>query len=228
MFGGSLNRNGITYGGWTLCEPISRGADVLSVGIGGDITFDVKVARKHKANVRCFDPTISQKDFEKMVTRYGASEGKLRFLPFGLGGINAVLPFYRMQNRTFRGSLTATPNLKGYDKTPYLHAPILRMPNLISLVQPFAPEIVKLDIEGAEWGLFAETDAEMRRWLARGPVRQIAIEFHDRYLPGRAEKRAARHRVVQLLKRCGFHKRHQTPKSGEEVLFVRTRAVGAC
>ena len=34
-------------------EPISRGADVLSAGIGGDITFDLQLAREHDAIVRC-------------------------------------------------------------------------------------------------------------------------------------------------------------------------------
>ena len=42
--GGTLLRGRVVYGGWTLCEPISRGADVLSAGIGGDITFDLQLA----------------------------------------------------------------------------------------------------------------------------------------------------------------------------------------
>ena len=36
-----------------------------------------------------------------------------------------------------------------------------------------------------------------------------------------------RHSVVQVLRQCGFRKRHRS-RSGEEVLFVRTRAVEAC
>ena len=114
-------------------------------------------------------------------------------MPFGLGGVNYVLNFYIQQNRTYTpgASLSSTPGLRGYDPRPFVRAPILRMPNLIGLVQPFAPEIVKLDIEGAEWGLFAPEDTEMRRWLAQGSAQQIAIEFHDRFING-ATRRTAR------------------------------------
>jgi hypothetical protein len=229
--GGTLLRGRVVYGGWTLCEPISRGADVLSAGIGGDITFDLQLAREHDANVRCFDPTIAQKDFDRLLKRFGAAPEvarRLKFMPFGLGGVNYVLNFYIQQNRTYTpgASLSSTPGLRGYDPRPFVRAPILRMPNLIGLVQPFAPEIVKLDIEGAEWGLFAPEDTEMRRWLAQGSAQQIAIEFHDRFING-ATRRTARHNVVQMLRQCGFHMRHRS-RSAEEVLFVRTRAVEAC
>ena len=84
--GGTLKGAKGVYGGWTLCEPISRGADVLSAGIGGDITFDLQLVRKLDANVRCFDPTIAQQDFDRLLKRFGATPEvarRLKFMPFG-------------------------------------------------------------------------------------------------------------------------------------------------
>lgn len=97
---------------------------------------------------------------------------------------------------------------------------------LLTLIEPLQPEIVKVDIEGAEWELFNQTDTQMRDWLAKGPTKQLAIEFHDRFLP-KASQHTARQAVVQMLKRCGFHHRHTSP-SGEENLFVRAHSVASC
>lgn len=229
MYGGSVRPppQG-AYGGWTFCKFGPERPTVISVGIGGDVSFDAAVAREHGATVFCFDPTISRAQFAAAVGRQNLASpvrDRLTFFPFGLGGQNDVLEFYRSLNPKIR-SLSSTPGNVGFDPKPYLRAPILRIHPMLALFRPLQPTVLKIDIEGAEWSLFQESDTEMRNWLATSAVSQIAIEFHDRMLVD-TRRRVARRAVVRVLARCGFAKRHQS-KSLEEVLFVRTQVVPSC
>ena len=227
---GSYGGRADGYGAWTLCsELLSASTTIVSVGIGSDVSFDLALAHNHGATVHCFDPTIDRQHFERIVAQKMPSpevRARLTFWPFGLGGTNDVINFYRSKDRRI-ASLVSTPGVTGYEPKSFLRAPILRMQSLLGLILPHHPEVVKMDIEGAEWALFNQSDVEMRTWLARTSVNQLAIEFHDRFLGRGTRRGAARHHVVQLLQRCGFVKRH-TSNNGQEVLFVRIRAVLAC
>ncbi len=91
------------------------------------------------------------------------------------------------------------------------------MPQLLSVAGLERVDVLKADIEGAEWSVFNRSDVEMRRWLATSRVSQLMLEFHDRFGGGGAQRR-----VVSFLASCGFTKRHE--KRREDTLFVRTRA----
>ena len=140
------------------------------------------------------------------------------------------------------GSLTTNPHLAGYQTSPTLRAPILRLQTLYKLSDVPRVDVLKIDIEGAEWLIFDAHNAELRSVLRRAPPEQIAIEFHDRFLPAAdasahtssraaaaAARAAARHSIVQLLAYCGFVQRHASA-TAEEVLFVRDprRSLALC
>ena len=208
------------YGSWYMCtEGLGPGSGVLSVGIGGDISFDLALVRRFGASVRCFDPTISEADFEQLLGNASATaeeRARVRFYPFGLAARNSVIPFYRSTNPIVH-SLVSEPGLRGYAPAVYLRAPTLRLPQLLSVAGLERVDVLKADIEGAEWSVFNRSDVEMRRWLATSRVSQLMLEFHDRFGGGGAQRR-----VVSFLQSCGFTKRHE--KRREDTLFVRTRA----
>ena len=103
------------YGAWFMCtEGLGPRSGVLSVGIGGDISFDLALVRRFGASVRCFDPTISEDDFERLLGNASATaeeRARVRFYPFGLAARNSVIPFYRSTNPIVH-SLVSEPGLR--------------------------------------------------------------------------------------------------------------------
>ena len=219
------------YGAWTLCASVLHAdATAFSVGIGPDASFDVDFVRRYEgAHVLCLDPTIDDAHFERAAARRNATASelsRLTFKPWGLGRNDDVLPFYHSRDPRV-GSLTTNPHLKGYQTSPTLRAPILRLQSLYKMGNVSAVDVLKVDIEGAEWLIFDAKNNELRSVLRHSPPGQIALEFHDRFLPGAESAKGgardfstrARHGIVQLLANCGFVQRHMS-KSAEEVLFV--------
>lgn len=215
------------YGAWTLCsEMLNRDSHVFSVGIGSDVSFDAAVIKRHGARVSCFDPTITREVFERIIKRHklsAAQRSLATFYPFGLSESDDVLAFYH-HNSSKIASLVSTTGLPGYLKQPWLRAPVLRVQTLQFLANVSRIDVLKMDVEGAEWMMFRRRNKSLRAWLRCSPPRQIAIEFHDRmFRLGKVQ----REQVVKLLEQCGFTLRHQSLPSKEENLFVRDRVATA-
>ena len=72
---------------------------MLSIGIGGDASFDVAMVRQYPtARVFCFDPTINTSRFWEVVAMRNATDTEksgIKFWPFGLARKDGMLPFYR-------------------------------------------------------------------------------------------------------------------------------------
>ncbi|KAL1529468.1 hypothetical protein AB1Y20_000415 [Prymnesium parvum] len=221
---GGTDKGSYIYGGWTLCsEYVTSRSTVFSVGIGGDTSFDASIARRHGARVSCFDPTINAQQFTRTLTRFNltASERALiTFYPFGLAEADDVLPFYHSNDSRF-GSLVSTPGLPGYRKEVWLRAPVLRVQTLQFLAGASRIDVLKMDIEGAEWLMFRRRNKSLREWLKCSPPQQIAIEFHDRFY--KKMHWVSRLSVQRLLRRCGYSRRHASLPHQEEVLFIRDR-----
>ena len=220
------------YGAWHMCSEHMDAANVFSVGIGGDVSFDVTVVRRHRnASVFCFDPTISHSRFDHIVDLHNLSadaRARVHFYPFGLGAVDDVLPMYKSKDKRI-GSLVSTPGLPGYNEYPYLHAPMLKLLTLQFVAKrspPWRIDVLKVDIEGAEFSVFNNTKMEMKQFLACSPIMQVAIEFHDRMVASKRrsepqEKKHDRSDTMDFLRSCGFYLRHSSA-SHEELLFVRT------
>jgi len=224
-YGGTpASQGNATYGGWTLCaDYLNESSHVFSVGIGGDISFDATVVRRHGARVSCFDPTISAAQFRRLANRtvLGAEQRRrLKFYPFGLAAEDDVLAFYHATSNKI-ASLVTTPGLKGYQTQAWLRAPVLRVQTMQFIARVPYVSVLKMDIEGAEWLMFQRKNRDLREWLRCSPPQQIAIEFHDRFYA--REKSVSRANVKRMLSACGYSQRHVNPRTKEEVLFVRDR-----
>ena len=167
---------------------------VLSVGIGGDISFDLALVRRFGASVRCFDPTISEDDFERLLGNASATaeeRARVRFYPFGLAARNSVIPFYRSTNPIVH-SLVSEPGLRGYAPAAYLRAPTLRLPQLLSVAGLERVDVLKADIEGAEWSVFNRSDVEVA--LAGSRALESTTARRRRRAPAR---RARLHEAIE-------------------------------
>eukprot|EP00966_Prymnesium_polylepis_P202016 4680154-Prymnesium_polylepis.1 len=71
---GGVNRGTYWYGAWTLCsEPLGPLSVVFSVGIGGDVSFDAAIVKRHGVALSAFDPTITASRFDEILAPHGLS-----------------------------------------------------------------------------------------------------------------------------------------------------------
>lgn len=211
-----------TYGQWSLCDALTPSSRVLSIGIGGDASFDVDVIRRHLgARVFCFDPTISAEGFRKNLAKKSVSASELpmlRFWPFGMG---------REDGRTQPSKL-----FNGHAAKTATTFTTLRLQSLLATSSLRRADVIKFDIEGAEWDVFEHGNASrffgardgFAELLRTAPPTQFTLEMHGFALPGAfsgapgdADKRVAirqavrmRARVTCLLSSCGYTLRHVT------------------
>ena len=218
------------FGAWTFC-PIANGSTIFSVGIGNDATFDTTVLRRFGARVSCFDPTLLHREFEELLldSKRGANpplspveRSLIRFFPFGLAANDDVLQFWRNPKYTVMASALRKSHKEGQTS---IMVPVLRMKTLMQVAGVKHVDVLKVDIEGSEYGLFSHVGA--RAWLgdARFAPLQINVEFHGNNLdvPANRSKNeyAAMLRATELnaLRSCGYMVRYQ--HSDDSWLMVR-------
>lgn len=175
-FSDKLVRLGTKYGGWHVFpQMLSEESIVYSVGAGTDISFDLEVIEKFNCCVYSIDPTPQAMEY---VFKIAQQNKKLLFYPYGLFSRDTILRFYRSRSAN-EGSLSAT-NLRQTDW--FTEAPVRRLRTLMKQFKHDHIDILKLDIEGAEYDVIEDI------FFERLDVRQISVEFDQPVPPWRSER----------------------------------------
>ena len=175
-FSEKLVRLGTQYGGWyVLPQMLSDESIVYSVGAGTDISFDLEVIEKFNCYVYSLDPTPQAMEYAFKIAQQNK---KLIFYPYGLLSRDTILRFYRPKSAN-EGSLSAT-NLRQTDW--FTEAPVRRLRTLMKQFKHEHIDILKLDIEGAEYEVIEDM------FFERLDVRQISVEFDQPTPPWRTER----------------------------------------
>ena len=148
-------------------QPVGCKFDCLFFWDCNDLSFDIDVIQRHGASVVAWDPTINREQFERalLMTNPSASDRRrITFHPFGIAAGDDVLPFYRSLDPRSK-SLSSTPNLRGYSTRAYLRAPVMRVETLQAIASAPHVDVLKLDVEGAE---FPSLAAEAAKAFAHG------------------------------------------------------------
>jgi FkbM family methyltransferase len=201
-------RLGDAYGGWTICVPAGyslNGSLVYSVGIGRNIAWDEAMIAKYGTVHHGFDPTPTAIDF----FRKRPPPSGFVFHKYGLGvvdgKVNVKLPVGNNDSYTSLkyGALAKPGTVTAID--------VLKLDSMLAMLGHKEIEILKADIEGAEFDVIS--DWASRKY--RPPVRQVLIEFHDRYFrDGPAKLRQA----VREMEGIGFvllHKQKNWVRQGK-------------
>lgn len=163
-----LLRLGSDYGGWNIPDGfISSEAICYSAGAGEDISFDVELVEEFGCKVHIFDPTPrAQAHFEELIDRTNNGElfgirGKenekyslkpgntnnLIFEPYGLYDNNEIVKFFSPENKDHVShSILNLQNTK-----TFFNAQVLRLSEIMYQKNHSAIDLLKLDIEGAEY-----------------------------------------------------------------------------
>ncbi len=176
---------GTDYGGWPLVKELTHQTSLIySFGVGEDISFDLGAIDLYGMTVHAFDPTPRCLNWiEKQ-----SLPAQFHFHPVGISDVDGVVEFFAPAVEGYV-SFSATPAKKS-DPSLAVRAPVRRLETLIGELGTCAPDIVKFDIEGFEYGVLTD--------ILAGPLRpaQLLIEFHH-YMYGIPADRT-RQAVVEL------------------------------
>lgn len=186
----------VTLGGecqWTLSDrglgPESR---VLCAGAGHDISFEKALIARYGCRVVLLDPSPTG---IATVEREPASE-RLKFLPVGLAESDGELAFQEPADATEGSFQSATPGGVATRRFP-----CCSLPTLMGQLGWAEIDLLKIDIEGAEYGVLRQI-AEVRV-----RVRQICVELHHGAQFGRSRMETVR--AILALRRAGFDLVHR-------------------
>ncbi len=211
-----LLRLGTVYGGWII--PVDNGLTTDSVcycaGAGEDISFECALVERYHCRVRIIDPTPraiqhfhnleqavrsgvqfpvnnSSVDFYSLT---GSGLDRLQFLPVGLAGQDANMRFFLPRDPAHVSC--SVVNLQKTDQ--YFTAPCLRLSSIMNQEGDGAIDLLKIDIEGAEYGVIQDITSS-------GPLpRLLLVEFDEAHTPmdDKAPERIRHH--VALLENSGM------------------------
>ena len=182
---GDLRRLGSEYGGWLVpLSLLSASSTCYCVGVGEDISFDRALMDATGCEVHAFDPTPKAKRF---VTEHCTRLPRFHFHDVGVWNEDTVVRFFAPQDPTHASY--SISNLQHTEQ--FVEAPCKRLATLTRELRHDRIDLLKLDVEGAEYPIIAGMLADGVR------PRVFCVEFH---LPSFAKVRAA----VRGLQSAGY------------------------
>jgi FkbM family methyltransferase len=196
-------RLGDPGGRWSVVPSALGAGTVYAFGVGTDISFERHLIAGYGVTVHAFDPTPIALDW--------AASQRLpeRFLlhPYGVADFDGTARFAAPRKRKFASFSLVRREGVG----PAVEAPVHRLTTLVAMLDLPPPDLIKLDIEGAEYAVLPDLLASDLR-----PA-QILIEFHHRW----REVGAGRTRqALRLLAGSGY-RIADVAENGMEYVFLR-------
>lgn len=155
---------GTEYGGYAvLPERLGPDSIVFSVGLGEDISFDLALIERFGCRVHGFDPTprsIAWLESQALPERFQLHR-------YGLADFDGVARFAPPENPAH----VSHHLVKGSGES-VSEFPVKRLSTVLAALGHARLDVLKLDIEGAEYGVLDEM-------LATGTLPgQLLVEFH--------------------------------------------------
>jgi FkbM family methyltransferase len=144
---------GTKYGGWVVPTSLIRPDWVVwCVGVGEDITFDLGLVERFGVDVYGIDPTPRAKTHAESAA---GAQPKFHFVPVGLFSEDGPQRFYAPKDPSHVSH--SIVNLQG--TADFFEARCVRPRTLLRELGQAHVDLLKLDVEGAEYAVF---DAMLR------------------------------------------------------------------
>jgi FkbM family methyltransferase len=193
--------------GWRIQRGVlGANSVVVDIGLGEDVSFSQSLIAKFGLTVHGFDPTPRAIAYIKRlaVPNFVLHE-------FGIGTRSGTAKFFLPKDqRHVSGSLVAAAHLGSCE----IEVSLLTIGEIFSRLGCDRIDLLKLDVEGAEFELFAST--EFALYAPR--IRMLCVEFHHRW---NTFGKQATLDAVRTRGRLGLHCAWRSTTSNEEFLFVR-------
>jgi FkbM family methyltransferase len=161
-------RLGDPGGRWSIVsDGLGPATVVYALGVGTDISFERDLIARYGATVHAFDPT-------PISLQWAASRqlpDGFTLHPYGVADYDGTARFTAPRKRKFASFSLVRSEGVG----PPVEAPVRRLATLAEVLHLPPPDVIKMDIEGAEYGVLPDL-------LASGfSPTQILVEFHHRW-----------------------------------------------
>jgi len=176
---------------------------VMSVGIGEDVSFDLGLMAAFGLNIHAFDPT--PRSLAWIRTQH-LPDG-LHVHPYGLANRDGDVVFHPPKNPAH---VSHSAVVRHASNSPGVRCPVRRLGSLMNIIGVSRIDLLKLDIEGAEYEVLEDLAASQIR------PKQILVEYHHRF-PGIGVVKTRE--SIALLQRLGYRLFDVSP-SGEEFSFI--------
>lgn len=199
--------HGNEYCGWSI-PAASLGPDsvVVDVGLGEDVSFSTSLIDRYQCSVHGFDPTPRAIGYMENL-----AYPKFLLHKFGVASRSGRASFYLPNNELHvSGSLTRSSHTGLHQ----IEVDLVMLDDVAALVGSERIDLLKLDIEGAEYELLM--DESFARHATRIGI--LCIEFHHRWPSFGAQ---ATEQVVKRLNELGFLCIWANGATNEEFTFVR-------
>ena len=157
---------GTAYGGWKIPDGVLDANSICyCVGAGADISFDLELIKRYGVNVRSVDPV---EEYGRRALADAAGDPRFRFIHAAVTEHDGTI---RMQLHHEPGS--SSVSAAGlYDTDTWVEAPGRTIPSLMREFGDERIDLLKLDIEGAEYEVLPTID------LVGLGVRVFATQLH--------------------------------------------------
>jgi FkbM family methyltransferase len=205
-------RFGSGYGGWDVATAgLDADAVVYAFGVGEDISFDLALIERFGMVVHAFDPTPQSIAWVKRQN----PPALFRLHEFGLAGFDGEVTFNPPADPA-HVSHTMLPRPDAGARG--ITVPVKRLATIMGMLGHSRVEVLKMDIEGAEYAVIDD--------LAAGGIRplQVLVEFHHRF-PEIGIGRTVE--AVGRLRGMGY-RLFSVSGSGEEFCFLYDGSFEGC
>jgi FkbM family methyltransferase len=194
----ALQHFGSAYGGYYLDPSLLKASSVVySLGVGEDISFDLALIERFRIQVHAFDPTPRVAEW----LAQQAHPAEFRFHAVGIAAHDGKQPFHLPPREDW---VSHSVQSAAQYSAQTISLPVIRLSTAMRRLGHQQLDVLKMDIEGAEYGVIEEIAAEDI------PVKQLVVEFHHRLSTvGVAQTR----RALALLAGLGMKICHVCPRS---------------
>lgn len=175
---------GSPYGGWLIPSGLIEPAWLCyCVGAGGDISFDLALIERYDATVRAFDPVA---DYVRAATAQAGEEPRFSIHEAAIATSDGPLRVQVTHDPESRSVSAA----RLYESAAYAELPGRTLRSLMHELGDDHIDLLKLDIEGAEYELLPTID-----------LRELGVKVFATQLHHNGSVRDARGLIAQLRDR---------------------------
>lgn len=191
-------------------ELLKKNVTCFSFGVGENISFDMELIQRYDAKVYAFDPTPKS----IVWANKNIKSDSIMFYPYGISTSDRKEKFYLPNNRKFVSGSVVKGKERGGTRTRQIYVDMRCMKTIVKELGINKVDVLKLDIEGSEFGVILQLLKE--RSLR---FEQLCVEVHWRYFRHGWLKLYI---LVKKLNKAGYVI-VKVSESMEEITFVKMR-----